>query len=324
MMSSKRGLILAGTVFSLVLFIIILVRLNWQVFLSTLQVLKIPELLFTGCILSFNIALRALRWNLIANKSLTHFKAFWQATNIGYLGNMIYPARAGEILKMIAIHRFISLVFGRAVTSVVIDRMLDLIMAGFSMLFVLWLHGNHINPVLGRSVLGVFFLTTLLLIMVTWFANPLHSRIHAWSVPSRWRGFKEGGLHALEGVQGFRKVHNLMTILPLTLFIFILDYYAIWQVMFAFGWQLPYEAALTVGVFIVIGISLPSSPGYIGVYQMACVFSLALYQIEESSAVAYSIILQLTSFLIIGVQGILVTTYCGFDLSRERQIKLKY
>lgn len=323
-MVSKRGLIFVGTVFSIALFVIILVRLNWQVFLSTLQVLNILELLFAGFILSFNIALRAVRWNLIANKSLLHFKSFWQATNIGYLGNMIYPARAGEILKMIAIHRFISLVFGRAVSSVVIDRMLDLMMAGLFMLMVLWIHGNHINPTLGRSVLGVFFFTTLLLITLTWFAHPLHSRIKAWSVQTRWQGFKEGGLHALEGVQGFRKVHNLITIIPLTFLIFILDYYAIWQVMFAFGWQLPYEAALTVGVFIVIGISLPSSPGYIGVYQIACVFSLALYHIEESSAVAYSIILQLTSFLIIGVQGILVTTYCGFDLSRERQTKLKY
>ena len=321
---SKRGLIWLGTAFSIILFVIVLARLNWHTFFSTLRVLSLPTLFFTGLILSFNIALRAVRWNLIANKSLTHFNSFWQATNIGYLGNMIYPARAGEILRMIAIHRFISLVLGRAVSSVVIDRMLDLIMAGLFMLVVLWIHGNQINPTLGRSVLGVFLITTLILVFVIGFAHSLHLRLKAWTVQGRWQHLKEGGLQALEGVQGLRKAHHLLTIILLTLFIFGLDYYAIWQVMFAFGWQLPYEAALTVGVFIVLGISLPSSPGYIGVYQIACVFSLALYHIEESSAVAYSIILQLTVFLVIGVQGILVTTYCGFDLSQERQVKLKY
>ena len=46
-------------------------------------------------------------------------------------------------------------------------------------------------------------------------------------------------------------------------------------------------------VFLALGTSLPSAPGYAGVYQIACVLALALFGIGESPAVAYSIILQI-------------------------------
>ena len=63
--------------------------------------------------------------------------------------------------------------------------------------------------------------------------------------------------------------------------------------------------------------NLPSAPGYIGIYQVACVLALTLYGIDQNLALAYSIVLHLVSFFIIGIQGILVTMYCGFNLSRQ-------
>jgi uncharacterized protein (TIRG00374 family) len=317
-MKSKYWIIF-GTLLSMVLLTVIFARLDWQDFLSSLKTINIQGLVLAMCIAVVNIVLRSLRWNLVADLPLAHFKHFWQAVNIGYLGNMIYPARAGEVLKMVAIHHFTSLVPGRAVTSVVIDRMLDLMMAGVSTLIVLWLHSNRIDSKIGTSVISIFLLTTLVLTLLIFSVNYLHLKARHWKIPARWQRAQEWYLHALEGVQVFRQPHNLLTILPLTIFIFLIDYYIIWQVMFAFNWSLPFEAALTVGVFIVIGISLPSVPAYIGIYQIACVLALKLYGIPESPAVAYSIVLQLLSFGIIGVQGTLVMIYCGFNLSRERQ-----
>jgi len=37
-------------------------------------------------------------------------------------------------------------------------------------------------------------------------------------------------------------------------------------------------------VFLGIGTSLPSAPGYAGVYQVACIFALALFGVGESQA----------------------------------------
>ena len=122
----------------------------------------------------------------------------------------------------------------------------------------------------------------------------------------------------------FRQTRHLLIVLIITFIVFSIDFFWMWQIMLAFGWKIPFEAGLTVGIFLLLGISLPSAPGFIGIYQVACVLALSLYGIEESLAVAYSIIMQLISFAIMGIQGLMVTLYCGFNLSKERQQELSY
>lgn len=313
-------MVVFGTVLSIVLLIIVFSRLDWTAFLEALKTIRLSDILLAGIIVMSNIALRALRWTLVARMPLANFKHFWQAVNIGYLGNMIYPARAGEVLKIVAIHHFIPLVLGRAITSAIIDRMLDMIVVGIFTLLVLWIHAHRIDPTIGKGVVGIFIIAAVSLILLIILAERLHAYVQRWTVPSKWtKRLQEGLLHALEGIQAFRHTRNLVIVLLLTVSVFLLDYFWMWWMMGAFGWDLPFEAGLTVGVFLLISISIPSAPGYVGIYQVACIFALGLYGIDETLAVAYSIVLQLLAFAIMGIQGMLVTIYCGFNLSQERQ-----
>jgi glycosyltransferase 2 family protein len=72
---------------------------------------------------------------------------------------------------------------------------------------------------------------------------------------------------------------------------------------------------LTVAAFIGAGASLPSAPGYIGIYQVACILALQLYGVLESQALAYSVVLQLLVFLVVGIQGGWAMVSCGLRLS---------
>jgi uncharacterized protein (TIRG00374 family) len=300
-------------------------RLDWSAFLTAFKNIRLPQVLLVGGIIMIIVALRSLRWTLVARMPLRKFKHFWQAVNIGYLGNMIYPARAGEVLKVVAIHHFAPLVYGRAISSAVIDRMLDMIVVGLFTLLVLWIHGSQIDPNIGRGVIGIFIVATVVLTLLVIFVDRLHVRVQRWNAQGEWQlRLQEWSKHALEGVQAFRQTHNVLSVLLLSVGIFMLDYFWMWQMMGAFGWDLPFEAGLTVGVFLLVAISLPSAPGYIGIYQVACVLALGLYGIDESLAVAYSVVMQLVGFAIIGVQGMLVTAYCGFNLSRERGADLSF
>lgn len=322
-MNSKNFLILFGTLLSVVLLVIVFSRLDWSAFFSAIKSIRLSDVLLAGGFIMFIIALRSLRWTLVARMPLKNFKHFWQAVNIGYLGNMIYPARAGEVLKVVAIHHFVPLVFGRAISSAVIDRLLDVIMVGLFTLLVLWIQGSQIDPNIGKGVISIFIVATVVLFMLFIFVDRLLVRVQRRNALGKWqRRLQEWSEQALEGVQGFRafsQVYNVLVVLLLSASIFLLDFFWMWQLMGAFGWDLPFEAGLTVGVFILVAISLPSAPGYIGIYQVACVLALGLYGIDESLAVAYSIVMQLLIFAIVGVQGLLVTVYCGFNLSRERE-----
>ncbi len=317
-MTKKNFFIVFGSLLSLILLIYILNGLDWQAFFQAIRTISLPEVFLGGVIIMINIAIRSLRWNLVAKLGLDKFKSFWQAANIGYLANIIYPARTGEVLKIIAINKFAPLVFGRAVTSAIIDRMLDMIIVGIFTLMVIWIHGNRIDPNIGRTVIAVFILATLVLSLSVIFVDAIKKRVEIWQFKAKWQQkLHELFVHGLEGIQVFRQSKNILIVLILTISVFLLDYFWMWKIMGAFGWDLPFEAGLTVGVFLLLSISIPSAPGFIGVYQMACILALGLYGIDQTLAVAYSIVLQLITFTIMGIQGMLVTAYCGFSFSRK-------
>jgi uncharacterized protein (TIRG00374 family) len=317
-MTKKKFFIVFGSLLSLILLIYILNGLDWQAFFQAIRTISLPEVFLGGVIIIINIAIRSLRWNLVAKLGLDKFKYFWQAANIGYLANIIYPARTGEVLKVIAINKFAPLVFGRAVSSAIIDRMLDMIIVGIFTLMVIWIHGNRIDPNIGRTVIAVFILATLVLSLSVIFVDAIKKRVEIWQFKAKWQQkLHELFVHSLEGIQVFRQSKNILIVLILTMSVFLLDYFWMWKIMGAFGWNLPFEAGLTVGVFLLVSTSIPSAPGFIGVYQMACVLALGLYGIDQTLAVAYSLVLQLITFTIMGIQGMLVTAYCGFSLSQK-------
>jgi uncharacterized protein (TIRG00374 family) len=267
------------------------------------------------------IASRSLRWTLAAGMPPRWFPAFWQSATIGYLGNMIYPARAGEVLRMMAIHHFAKLSPGRAVSSSIIDRLLDLMSLGIFTFVILELHGGGVVPAaVQRSVGAVFLLATLLIALFlfygetwsSWLQGQLARRLAGR--PALATRLHEWLEQAVAGLKILRQAHYLLPALLLNIIAFLLDGMVMWLALRAFGWDLPYSAGLTTAVFIIMGASLPSAPGYVGIYQVACVLALSLYGIAESQAVAYSIVLQLLAFLVIALQGGWVALHYGFRL----------
>jgi hypothetical protein len=99
-----------------------------------------------------------------------------------------------------------------------------------------------------------------------------------------------------------------------TVLAYCVDYAILWLFLGAFEWSLPIHAAMTVGVLLAIGSMLPAAPGYIGIYQIACLLALGPYGIGESAALAYSVVAQGATLLVIGLLGAVVAIRYGFRL----------
>ncbi|MEK8016185.1 MAG: hypothetical protein VSS75_004895, partial [Candidatus Parabeggiatoa sp.] len=65
-MNSKKWLIFFGTLLSLVLLVVVLSGLDWEAFFTALKTVRIPQILLAGGIMIIIIALRSLRWTLVA------------------------------------------------------------------------------------------------------------------------------------------------------------------------------------------------------------------------------------------------------------------
>jgi uncharacterized protein (TIRG00374 family) len=71
----------------------------------------------------------------------------------------------------------------------------------------------------------------------------------------------------------------------------------------AFGLDVPMEAALLLQAIIGFGVAIPSTPGYVGVFEAATLVTLQLYGVDSSLAVSYALTYHLTTFLPITLIG---------------------
>jgi uncharacterized membrane protein YbhN (UPF0104 family) len=76
---------------------------------------------------------------------------------------------------------------------------------------------------------------------------------------------------------------------------------AVWTNLLTFqalGLQLPWTAAAVLLVVLQAGISVPSVPGRIGLFQYLCILSLGLFGVSQSQSLSYGILLQAIVFIL--------------------------
>ena len=75
-------------------------------------------------------------------------------------------------------------------------------------------------------------------------------------------------------------------------------------VMFAaFGIPVDFSGALLMQGLIMFGIALPSTPGYVGAFELPIIAVLALYGVDKSLAAAYALTYHVLTFLPITLLG---------------------
>jgi uncharacterized protein (TIRG00374 family) len=313
---------------SVLLLVWVFSHLDWADFLASLTHLDIIVLLPAFGFIMLNICTRAWRWCWVSGSSPRLFIPFWQAVSIGYLGNLIYPARAGEILRMFAIHYFANLKLGHAISSAFLDRLFDILLLGVLVLILFNILGqstthSDLNAQLGMSAIGVMIFALTVLFVLLHFSAYFKRRCQAFEFRKKvLKKLQKLCLEGLDSLRALRSPARLLMVFALSALAFGLDSLTKWQVMQAFGWDLPFTASMLCVAFIMLGASIPSLPGNIGAYQVACVFALSFYGIAYAEALAFSIVMQLIEFSVIGVQGVFVVIYRGFDLKAVRQQKL--
>jgi glycosyltransferase 2 family protein len=296
-MRKRQWLLLAGCLVSVVFLAAVLWRLEWLVFVAEIRRVSFAPLILAMVAIALSIALRALRWNLAAGVPRRAYGAFWNAAVIGLAFNHIYPLRAGEVARIFMLTTMAAVPLGRAATSALIDRLADVLLLGVSALLVTAAHAGI--PYAGGLAGGTLALACAALVALAIFGKGdriWRNWFGRWAarLPERLRA-RLKGLYAgaVETSALVASPLQLLRIAGITTGAFALDCLAVYSALEAFGWGLPVIAAVTVFVFLALGTSLPSAPGFAGVYQVACVLALALFGIGESAAVAYSIVFQL-------------------------------
>jgi len=263
-----------------------------------------------------------LRWNLIAINNIK-LKPFWDAANLGYLGNLIYPARAGEILRIVALRKFIPLSEGSAISSAGIDRLADGIMIPFFLVIFIEYFGRSVDIPDTVRIFALFFICISIFVgvFIIW-GKKLEEKVitgFSW-LPHQWvEKISLWYIHAHESASSLKNPRRLSSVFFLSILSFLSDSLAYYALFLAFGWLLPFSAALLICIFIFAGSTLPSTPGYFGIYQIACILALRPFGISDTASVAYSLVLQCVVYAIFLIIGgwIMYTRKISFNLLKS-------
>jgi hypothetical protein len=248
---------------------------------------------------------RARRWYYLFPPG-SHPPALVRAVMIGYMGNNVLPLRAGELLRVYVVSHRWRLGFWLPLATLVIERVLD----GLAVVLILGVLTLllPVPPALKWAalvILAVDAVATGVLVAIA--VAPERCRDLIARLIWRWPGLQRrviGGVAMfVRGLVGIRTPAHALPIAGWSVLVWLVPALAAWTAMFAARIDLPFVAAWAVLAFVGLGISLPSAPGYIGVFHTAAVFALGMFGVAEPAAVGYALLFHACGFVPITLVG---------------------
>lgn len=284
--------------------------INWTEFLDTFRTARYELLIFSFVFASFSYFVRSQRWHVLLNteKKVSRVDVFW-ATMIGYMGNSFLPARAGELMRSAVLGKRSQLGMGFVLATALTERVVDvaalLIASAISLALISGVPAEITQAMRGVAVLGGIGFAALLL--SPHFERPLRGLLARLPLlPEKFKISLDTFLQRF--LQGMRTLQHPMRAAAFTLFtvvIWLIDgLLAMFSALvFSLGLQLPQAMLLLASMGL--SSAIPSTPGYVGVYQFVAVSILPLFGFTESQALAYIILLQLMNYLVVTFWGLL-------------------
>jgi hypothetical protein len=251
--------------------------------------------------------LRACRWRILLNAQgeVSVPTAFW-ATAAGYFGNNFLPARAGEFVRTFMISSRSALDSTFVLATALSERVADAIaLVAISALVLVilpaqpgWLAGAA-RPFALLGLLGV------LAIAILPFLGSLGRRAIARApLPHSLRpGLIAAMEQGLRGMRAFHDARRLSGFLAFTILIWCLDALGAVIAGAALGLRIPLSVAFLLIAALGAGTALPSTPGYVGIYQFVAVTVLTPFGFSRTDAIAFILVAQVLMYVVIGFWG---------------------
>jgi uncharacterized protein (TIRG00374 family) len=280
---------------------------DWRDAGRTIAGANVPLLVVAAGIASATLFLRGLRWRVLLTAAgpvgLGH--AFW-ATSAGQFGNNFLPARAGELVRTYMISSQTGLPNSYVFATALAERVVDAIFLVFVSAVVLltipsppgWL-AHAARP------FGLIGLAGAIAIAVLPFTGSIaRTLIGRLPVPHALQAKLAGAVEqAFLGLRTFHDPSRLAGFIALAVVIWLLDTIGTIVVARALGISLPLRVAFLLITGLSMGSALPSTPGYVGIYQFVAVTVLSPFGVSRTDAIAFILVSQALMYIVIGVWG---------------------
>lgn len=262
---------------------------GWRPFLDALGRVQIGWLGLGVALFLVSMAARGLSWRTLIGQPVGLVRIL-AALNEGYLLNNVLPWRLGELGRAILLGRRPGLSTALVLSSIVVERFFDILLA--VALMAALLPAVAVSAWAGRAtLLGAIVIFVGLIVLLLALRRPdLVDRIIRF-LPGgskfwlgQWNAFRDG----LRVVETPRRLLQAFGWMLVSWGLAWLEYWAVLSSVVP-------QARLLWAAFLLaatlLGVAVPSSPGYIGVFEAAGVAALAAFGIPPAQGLAASLVL---------------------------------
>lgn len=265
----------------------------------------------------FWLMVRGVVWRTLLKNQATYSQVFF-TLNEGYLLNNLLPFRLGEVARALLLSGKTQLGFWQVLPTIIIERILDLAMAVGLLVctlpFVIGAEWAMQAAVAAGSIVLVGLGSLFLLARNReWALRQFDKLAGRWHWLDRLVSKQAPSFFAgLEILTDARRFITALLLMLLNWGVAIVQYYTLVLAFFPQGKIL--WAAFGLGV-VALGIAAPSSPGAVGVLELAMVGALKLFDLDSSTALALALTAHLGNYVVTGLLGAFALTQEGETLT---------
>jgi uncharacterized protein (TIRG00374 family) len=253
---------------------------------------------FTCC----GLFLRSLRWRILLNaEGCLNVMTVFCANMAGYLSNNFLPARAGEVVRSVLISSRSSLSRTYVLTTALSERLMDVIALVLAGSLALWCVNPKPSWMAGAArtmaLIGLAGAVATAILPRT--ASLWESLARTLRLPPVIRNLLTPILEQIFlGLRAFHDGRRLSKFALLTVLVWLSDACAIVVGSRALALHISFPVALLLLAGVGFASAIPSTPGFIGIYQFICVSILTLFGISRDGALAFALVSQVMGYLV--------------------------
>ncbi|MCU0498202.1 MAG: flippase-like domain-containing protein [Anaerolineae bacterium] len=253
----------------------------------------------------YTLAMVAITWRwqfLLRSLTPVSVRDLYQLVAIGYMGNNVYPLRAGEILRIYLLRRDHGVAYLRGTTTVLVERVFDGIVMLTFILLPLTFIPNTSPEIRNVATLGaVIFVSALIVFLVLALRPTLTRQLITFVTRLLPSGLghriQDLGEEVITGLGGLRSTRDLIGTIFASYLSWMIEAGVYWIVAGVFGLPVGYAMMLmVVGVVNLAGL-VPASPGQLGVFEFFASRVLMGFGIAQSQALAFAFVVHVVIWL---------------------------
>jgi len=279
---------------------------------------------------------RAWRWHyLLRPLKAIPIKKMFRVLAIGYAGNNIFPARAGEVVRAVVLKNEEEVPISASLATIIVERVFDgVVMLAFIFVNLAELSRLSEDITLFRNLTiqdvalwgSVVFFGVLLVFltaaMFPAFTEKVVRRLTEWVVPERFReSVLDIATRFLGGLASLRSPLEALMVFVTSVVIWLLETVKYWFVMHAFRFTVSFFVLMLMNGVVNLATTIPSAPGYLGTFDLPGIKVLEAYHVPTETAASYTLVLHFALWFPVTMLGLYYMWREGIKWSEASKIQ---